>query len=227
MPFDWRTPHGYAVALGGSYVAIYAVLLGVSPILSFFIGFCWFIVTFVKDITNDLSQFNATELRTMSHAEIRERFSFVIQQLSDVKQLSKIIKLFQIAFEDKSFQEHLVLLSISNHAITTTIINCPLSFRFVNDFNSIYKIIMTYHFVWSLSNIGSTLLVLHIILVRRFWLKLAWKSFDFHSFYNFWFNFFVTVTTKSRPNWDDYAIHFGDMVVFSALLLLRSRTICN
>lgn len=89
LPFNWRTPIGFAVALLGSYIAIYAVLLSIGPILSFFIGACWFIVVFAKDVTNDLSQFNAAELRLLSHAELKKRFTLVIQQLSDVKQLSK------------------------------------------------------------------------------------------------------------------------------------------
>lgn len=90
MPFDWTTPVGYAIALIGSFTAIYAVLLGVSPILSFFIGSCWLIVTFTKDVTNDLSQFSAAELRKTNQVGLEMRFCNVIRQLSDTKQLSNI-----------------------------------------------------------------------------------------------------------------------------------------
>lgn len=102
----------------------------------------------------------------------------------------------------------------------TPITVCLHPYRFVEDFNSIYEIMITYHFVWSLSNIGSTLLVLNIILV-----SCATYINYCHSFCEFKFNLLIAVTTTSRPYSDDYAIYFSDMVIFPALFLLWSRTI--
>lgn len=117
---------------------------------------------------------------------------------------------FPISFgKNKLFQEYLVLLSI-------LITICSFSYRFVNDFNSMYEIIMTYHFVWSLSNIGSTLLVVHIILVSRLRLKLARKpmisirfmTFDLHSL------------SQSQPNPDPIEMITPSILVTWSFVLL-------
>lgn len=92
LPFDWKTPFGYAFAMIGFFAAMYAVFLDMSPNLSFTGGSCWLIVTFVEDITNELSQFSADKLQKINHRGLKERFCDVLQQLSDIKQLSTRVR---------------------------------------------------------------------------------------------------------------------------------------
>lgn len=90
LPFNWKTPIGYFVALATEYAYCYCTLMGFSPIFGFFLGSAWLASTFAKDITNDvieLSSISKTS-RKKNGKELKKRFWYIIRFYSDAKQLS-------------------------------------------------------------------------------------------------------------------------------------------
>lgn len=60
------------------------------PIICILIGSCWLIIAFVKDITNDLSNFKIIEMRLIKNrAELKVRFFNMIRFYSDAKELGE------------------------------------------------------------------------------------------------------------------------------------------
>lgn len=59
MPFNWKTPLGYLIALLFECISSYYAALFLVPLLCFLFGSCFLLRSFVKDITNDLSLLNA------------------------------------------------------------------------------------------------------------------------------------------------------------------------
>lgn len=91
MPFNWRTPYGYAIALFLQIVDVSSVLYCATLLFAFFIGSCWLCIVFVNDVANDLSSLdfgNASNGNDSDQMLMRERFFNAVQHYSDVKQLS-------------------------------------------------------------------------------------------------------------------------------------------
>lgn len=89
LPFNWKTPLGYSLALLGFFTAMYATLLSNCPIVPSVISSCWLIITFITDIKNELSQLNATVTRKVNQRKFKKRLCVIIQQFSVIKQLSE------------------------------------------------------------------------------------------------------------------------------------------
>lgn len=92
MPFDWRTPHGYAIVLFLQIADVSTVLYCATLLFAFFIGSCSLCIVFVNDVASDLSFGNASnENDSFDHDDrmlVQERFFNAVQNYSDVKQLS-------------------------------------------------------------------------------------------------------------------------------------------
>lgn len=58
------------------------------PLLGFIMGSCWLLITFVKDITNDLSFLKADEINSRNDMELKEIFCKTVKFYSTVKGLS-------------------------------------------------------------------------------------------------------------------------------------------
>lgn len=71
------------VAIAGFFVQIF-----LSLILCFYVGFCWLIISFVKDVTNDLDVLTHNGA-DRSGKHISEIFYEIIDLYSNVKQLSE------------------------------------------------------------------------------------------------------------------------------------------
>lgn len=75
------------IALIAQSIPIYCTLFCAHSTISFLIGSCWLIVSFVNDITNDLPLLNVGGASNRN--EITKRFCRIVEFYMDVKQLSK------------------------------------------------------------------------------------------------------------------------------------------
>lgn len=87
-PVDWKTPLGFLITSVFEALSFFAVVLCLIQTLCFYTGSCWLLITFAKDIANDLELLNVGGRSDRSRKKMRERFSKVIQIHMDVKQLS-------------------------------------------------------------------------------------------------------------------------------------------
>lgn len=92
MPFNWKTPIGFLVIFLFQCVNVNNAAMIVTPTMCFFVGSCILLKSLIEDITNDLNSLNQDEQK-MSKLDKRKKiakedFCYVIQEFSDVKQLS-------------------------------------------------------------------------------------------------------------------------------------------
>lgn len=113
------------------------------PIFGFYLGFCWLIISFVKDITNDLDQFTLNECQ--NHDQITGTFCEIVELYLELKQLSP------------SFQHSLSIAQIIFH------------FSMVVEFNEIYEFVPTCFILWCLLELCVEVLLLQIFLVECEW----------------------------------------------------------
>lgn len=138
LPFNWKTPSGYTLALVGFYAAGYASMFGNSSTVLFMIGSCWLTITFIKDIQNDLSALNVTKRRRINGQKLRKRFCNIVRQFCEIEQLS-----------DREFS-----LQLTNQPIVF------MRYRFISGVNHIYEFMIFGYFIWTLLSISSVLFVL-------------------------------------------------------------------
>lgn len=93
LPFDWKTPHGYALAFLYESITDYIVSLTYIPLITVLIGSCWFFIAFVKDITNDLFILDKNEIAKRNDVELTQSFCKIVKFYSDANELSFFIKL--------------------------------------------------------------------------------------------------------------------------------------
>lgn len=87
LPFSWKTPLGYHIALMIEAMSFYSVGSIAVPIQSFFVGSCWLMHKFVADITIDLHRINLST-RRRNYKNVKKRFGAILTDLSEMKQLS-------------------------------------------------------------------------------------------------------------------------------------------
>lgn len=85
LPFDWKTRLGYVIALTYVIIAAACCQIFFSLILCFHVGFCWLIISFVKDITNDLNA--STHRYGQSDERIAQTFYGTVDFYSNLRQL--------------------------------------------------------------------------------------------------------------------------------------------
>lgn len=92
LPFNWKHPFGYAVALSLQCIdAYYAAICGVS-LTCYSVGSCYMLTTFVNDITNDLSVLSSKTITSDANYEQKaKQFNNIVQEFSTVKELSRLI----------------------------------------------------------------------------------------------------------------------------------------
>lgn len=160
MPFNWRTPYGYAIALFLQIVDVSSVLYCATLLFAFFIGSCWLCIVFVNDVANDLSSL-------VDQMLVKKCFFNAVQHFSDVKQLS-------MDFDSQSHRRWLKLVHRWVHSVHAQqniafLQNFSISLRrFVDDLSKIHEFIITGYFLWALFGICSSLLVVFLQLVE-FW----------------------------------------------------------
>lgn len=137
MPFDWKTPCGYIITCLVQFQAWFFLLANCSVVLVFLGGVCWIIMAFIDDIKNDFHRLNG------------------IKRPVDLK--------FKVNSINK-FHSSVIQLSVISIILFMLEITCYVQFftRFVHDFSDIYEIIIIGYYLWSITTICSTLLVIRI-----------------------------------------------------------------
>ena len=132
MPFDWKTPIGYATTTAIQLGTWIFLLSSCSCILAFMGGVCWLLIAFAEDIRKDIQNLN--EERS-NNAVLKTKLKNVIEFHYTTKQLSVNLKI-----------------SNENEINETSFV-----FRLINDFSEIYEFIITGYYLWSISTIGCSL----------------------------------------------------------------------
>lgn len=238
MPFNWKTPFGYCVAMldqaaAAFYTCLFSRLLfgqnhlkhltvwttfsfsifnlflrlstHKSVIVSFFISSCWILSTIPKDIANDLTVL--AEHKTP--CGLRMKFYETITFYANAKQLSKMIDLnfkLNIFFETKTeffrYVEQFVV--------------C----RFAIEFSDINEFIVTGVFLWTLSSMCCSLLVLQAEMVRTMHRIERCLTTQNNIIRTKYFSHFIPVTRFHRI---DKPVVFRLLVIHFDLLLLWTR----
>lgn len=89
LPFSWKTPLGYVIALTVETMSIYSIGCIAVPIQSFLIGSCWLLKTFVADVAHHLHKINLSS-RRKNYKNVKKRVCGILRDLSEMKQLSVI-----------------------------------------------------------------------------------------------------------------------------------------
>lgn len=145
IPFNWKTPAGYAVASLVECAGTYSLCLVCLQCHYLYTTSCWGLTYLVKGITNDVPNLTMDSLSVAENRQkFRKLFCAIARRISDVKQLSKTA--------------HTLCNSYNN--------SNELSFRLVNEFDGLFEFIIMILFWWTLSNICSILLILDIELVE-------------------------------------------------------------
>lgn len=128
LPFNWRTPIGYAIAVLLQCAAVYSMLFGTVVVLDFWLGSCWLFVEVAKDITNDLAHLNVNERANWNTPTLKWVFSDIVKLYLDAKQLSR----WGVELKFKRLKNE-------------TLFICRLTDRF----NEVYSVIITAYFLWA------------------------------------------------------------------------------
>lgn len=113
VPFDWRSPSGYAIVIIFETVICLTVTYPCKASLCFLIGSFWALLTIIEDIANDLHGLNA------KRREFNEQFYNLVHQFSTLKELSDVICVVwfqdfetrqnhQISFIIKTFMDYFI-----------------------------------------------------------------------------------------------------------------------
>lgn len=211
LPYNWKTPFGYAIAFFGTYAGMSASLFSCTPIMCFVIASCYLIATFLTDIKSDLSGLNASKTRKMNCQKLEKRLSNIIRQFCSIEQLSKSYRSRNklLCWNTKFQNYHFYMIS---------------TFRFIISLNNIYEFIIFGYFVWSLTTIGATLFLLNTLLVGKVYLMLEF-TYAFIWFQLISWLFAVAAWFKSI--WGYISYNDGDVFSDPNSFLLWMWWICN
>lgn len=92
MPFDWKTPYGYLIALSLESIVSFTVGSIVIEQISFFIGSNFFIAYFVNDIVAEMPRLNVHKRSDGKNIELKKHLFNIIDDISEAKQLSKSLR---------------------------------------------------------------------------------------------------------------------------------------
>ena len=151
LPFNWKTPLGYLIALLIQCIETTCDDFSGLPVACFLFQSCQLFEAFVEDIARDVSlldiEFCSSEA---NRHQATENFVNVLRNFTTVKQLS-----------DAMIFDRMSILVI--FAIFWSIL---LIFRFVYKFNECYEFIITDISLWSNIMITTTLLTIQFELVE-------------------------------------------------------------
>ena len=96
LPFDWKNPIGYSVAVAIEFHLAAAMVHYVECFLVFGFAALLYIFSVVKDIQNDLNQFNETAKLKKLQSDCLEQLNGFIRAHAKIKELSsKNLSFFQ------------------------------------------------------------------------------------------------------------------------------------
>lgn len=85
MPFDWKTPFGYAAAFIGQFAGFMIIGHNCACVLCLLCGFSWMTITFAEDIRIHLSNLNEQFKIDKSYAGVKVKIIAFIDFHSDIK----------------------------------------------------------------------------------------------------------------------------------------------
>lgn len=85
LPFDWKTPFGYFIAVVPQAIDVFCVVFNVPPIIGFMYGSCSLIIAFIEDITSEFKALAINERMKPNFMKMKKRFCNIIQLYTDVK----------------------------------------------------------------------------------------------------------------------------------------------
>lgn len=88
LPFNWKTPLGYLIALLALALAAYFTLVCATSNLCLLGGSCRLFISFIDDISQDLSVLNKFKSENRCGKDVLKCYCNIIQTYEDVKQLS-------------------------------------------------------------------------------------------------------------------------------------------
>lgn len=88
LPYKSHPPFGYLIVWLIEFVSNLGLPLSLVPLMCHTIGVCWLIISFIKDLTNDFSNWNGVD-NHLNAQEFKARLRNTVQLHSNVKQLSK------------------------------------------------------------------------------------------------------------------------------------------
>lgn len=160
LPFNWKTPLGYSIALCLQAIGTYCTSANGVSIVCSMIGCCWLLKTFVEDITKDLANLEANDIfrGSIGQSEIKGRFNSEVKYFTMVKQLS-VSELRLI----HAFSYKVVMIKRG--------FNCDFfikSDRLVEEFNTNFQILITGIYVWIRLTVWSSIITLIYQLVEYY-----------------------------------------------------------
>lgn len=87
LPFDYKTPFGFVLLTLLQFPWSFCLIFSAVPVICFLIGSCWLLVSFVKDIQNELDLLHTTAMSEQGRLNVTERFCNLVLTYSNVKQL--------------------------------------------------------------------------------------------------------------------------------------------
>lgn len=88
LPFNWKTPHGYLIALFLESIASFTVGSIIVPPICIVIGSCFLVSSFVNDMAVKMPKLDVKKRPNGKSQEIKKHFCNIIGNISDAKQLS-------------------------------------------------------------------------------------------------------------------------------------------
>lgn len=132
FPFEWKTPFAFAIACLIQCPTIYYLMLTGCCCIDFLIGPCMMFITFAKDIKRNLNFLDKN----------KQNCAIVLKHLRAFVQ-------FHVQIEQLSTNDHHTEIKLKSFC-----------FRFFFDFIEMTEFIHTSFFLWSITTICSTLLML-------------------------------------------------------------------
>lgn len=95
IPFNWKNWHGYFAAFAFIYASLCGCVLCFIPGLCFVCGSTWLAESLANDIANDVNDFHrlnkkASKIRGKAKSNLLARFRTIIQDFSNIQELSKM-----------------------------------------------------------------------------------------------------------------------------------------
>lgn len=87
LPFDANRPIGFFMAVLFQCAAVFTVLSFVTPIICIYIGSCWSIATFIKDITRDIAHLKRRKILNLSKQKLIVRLCNFVRFHAEVEEL--------------------------------------------------------------------------------------------------------------------------------------------
>lgn len=142
MPFNWRTPFGYLIALTGESLASFSLVFLGIPFVGIFIGSCWLLTAFLRDISCDLANLSVDAKFKRNKKKRNVQFYQTVQNFSDVKRY---------------------LLSVEKWKLFKKPWTASLPFRMADVFCTNCEVSIMILFIWMLGLVCNSLIILEII----------------------------------------------------------------